>query len=311
MKKIIVGTACLMSIGLLAGTIYFEKSSNIPSAAVQPSVQEQNLQSSPQPEKLEPIYEQEPVGYSLQNDQLQITYDRGKSWTEVPLEKEKLFQGEYRGSEQELIPNSYILNEDRTAFLYTEDNNQNGKRVQLLYSLNKGDTWEESVVQEEYAPLRFRKVDFTNESFGYVIISGDRTMSQEWTTVYTTSDGGESWSQTARPDTTRLIFDGGFVDKNIGFLSYGTISPEKPDLYVTQDGGDSWKKSDVLIPEKYEKHFVMAEVPFQEEDHLGVLIKQGPDGDYQGGRVKGKFISHDQGSTWEFSKEVDPNETIE
>ncbi|MGA9288627.1 MAG: oxidoreductase [Anaerobacillus sp.] len=311
MKKIIAGTACIMSIGLLAGTIYFEMSSNTPPPASQPSVDELNLQSSSQPEKLQPIYEQEPLGYSLQNDQLQITYDRGKSWSEVPLQKEKLFQGEYGGSEQELIPNSYILNEDRTAFLYTENNDQNGKRVQLLYSLNQGDTWKEAVIQEEYAPLRFRKVDFTNESFGYAIISGDRTMSQEWTTVYTTSDGGENWSQTDRPDTTRLIFDGGFVDENIGFLSYGTINPTEPDRYVTQDGGKSWKKSEVLVPEEYEKHFVMAEVPFKEEDHLSVLIKQGPNGDYQGGHVKGKFISYDQGSTWEFSKEVESNETIE
>ncbi|MCA1011568.1 WD40/YVTN/BNR-like repeat-containing protein [Halobacillus halophilus] len=311
MKKIIIGIACIMSIGLLAGTIYFEQSAKLPPPAVQPSVNEQNLQSSPQPEELQPIYEEDPLGYSLQNDQLQITYDRGSSWTEVPLEKEKLFQGEYRGSEQELIPNSYTLNEDRAAFLYTEDNDKNSKRVELLYSLDQGDTWKEAVVQEEYAPLRFRKLDFTSDSFGYVIISSDRTMSQEWTTVYTTSDGGDNWSQTNRPDTTRLIFDGGFVNENVGFLSYGTISPTEPDLYVTQDGGDSWKKSEVLVPEEYKKHFVMAEVPFKEDDHLAILIKQGPSGDYQGGHVKGKFISHDQGRTWEFSKEVDPNETIE
>jgi hypothetical protein len=53
----------------------------------------------------------------------------------------------------------------------------------------------------------------------------------------------------------------------------------------------------------------MAEVPFQEDDHLTVLINQGPNGDYLGGKVKGKFISSDNGKTWAFSMEVLPNES--
>jgi hypothetical protein len=52
----------------------------------------------------------------------------------------------------------------------------------------------------------------------------------------------------------------------------------------------------------------MAEVPFQEADHLAVFINQGPNGDYLGGKVKGKFISNDNGKTWKYSKELLPNE---
>ncbi|WP_257535859.1 hypothetical protein [Mesobacillus foraminis] len=52
-----------------------------------------------------------------------------------------------------------------------------------------------------------------------------------------------------------------------------------------------------------------AEVPFKEEDHLAVYINQGLNGDYKGGKVKGKFISNDNGNTWEFSMEELPNET--
>ncbi|WP_218970275.1 hypothetical protein [Neobacillus novalis] len=78
---------------------------------------------------------------------------------------------------------------------------------------------------------------------------------------------------------------------------------------MTQDGGDSWVSASIPIPDQYNKIFVTAELPFKEEDHLAVLINQGPTGDYRGGKVKGKFLSKDNGLTWEFFEEVQANET--
>lgn len=96
--------------------------------------------------------------------------------------------------------------------------------------------------------------------------------------------------------------------KQLVFLSFGTINPEEPDFYVTQDGGESWTKSNIQIPTEFNKIFVTAEIPFKEDDQLAVLVNQGPNGDYQGGKVKGKFISTDNGLNWTFQKEVVPNE---
>jgi hypothetical protein len=62
------------------------------------------------------------------------------------------------------------------------------------------------------------------------------------------------------------------------------------------------------IPGQYKRIFVIAEVPFKEEDHLAVYVNQGPNGDYEGGKVRGKFISEDQGRTWSFQEEVQPDE---
>lgn len=107
---------------------------------------------------------------------------------------------------------------------------------------------------------------------------------------------------------TRLISDGGFINESTGFLSFGTIDPREPDLYVTQDAGNTWEEAVFNIPEKYDDIFVSAEIPVKEESHLAVLVNQGPNGDYKGGATKGKFISEDNGKTWEFSKEVRPNE---
>ena len=257
---------------------------------------------------LHPILTEDSIGYSLQSDELNITYNNGKSWTTVPVAISDLFSGEYNGNQQELIENSFVLNKERAAFLYTDGQNLASQRVVLKYSMDQGNTWQDGVVSEQFPVLRFRKVAFLNDQFGYVILSGDRTMSQEYSVVFITNDGGVTWKETNDSGVTRLISDGGFIDETTGFLSFGTINPEEPDFYVTQNSGESWTKSNIQIPTEFKQIFVTAEIPFKEDDHLAVLINQGPNGDYQGGKVKGKFISTDNGLNWTFQKEVVPCE---
>ncbi|MDY0395722.1 hypothetical protein RWE15_16470 [Virgibacillus halophilus] len=193
-------------------------------------------------------------------------------------------------------------------FLYGTGENGAVQQIMLTLSTDKGKTWHDSVITEKIQGVRFRKVAFLDEKFGYVIISGDRTMSQEYSTAFVTQDGGKNWKHINNPNVTRLISDGGFIDEKTGFMSYGTINPEAPDLYVTQDGGETWQPSKVEIPEKYDKIFVTAEVPVKKEKYLAMDVNQGPNGDYLGGEVKGRFISADNGKTWQFEKEVQPDE---
>lgn len=313
MKKIILSMAGVMLITLLISTvIYHQQNAVTLSEEGQlnnvPYKQElQNETEQPQSEQLQPI-NSETITYSLQNAELNITYNNGSDWIPVPVEKDLLFEGEYNGNKQELIGGSYILMEDMAAFLYSEGPDWNEKRILLTYSLDQGKTWEKAVVTESSSVMRFRKVDFLDEKFGYIIISGGRTMSEEAVRVFLTQDGGVNWEETENLGVTWLISDGGFIDKSVGFLSFGTSNPQEPDLHVTQDAGHTWEKSVFIMPEKYEEVFVSAEVPVKEEEHLAVLVNQGPNGDYKGGLIKGKFISEDKGSTWEFRKEVQPNE---
>lgn len=314
MKKIIIGISVFMVIALTFGIILYQKpaQNTYPSLNNATNIQENQhapqATEQPQAEQLRPVDMEEEISYSLQNDELNITFDHGNTWKTVPVEKDHLFEGEYNGSEQELIDGSYVLNENRAAFLYSTGPTWDNKQILLTYSLDEGETWQDAVVTENYTAMRFRKVDFLNDFFGYVIISGGRTMSQEASHVYLTHDGGENWEETTNSGRTTLISDGGFVDEQTGFLSFGTINPERPDLYVTQDGGNSWSEATFHVPKEYTEIFVSAEVPVKEGDGLSVLVNQGPNGDYKGGNVKGKFISEDNGTTWEFQKEVDPDE---
>ncbi|WP_433958018.1 WD40/YVTN/BNR-like repeat-containing protein [Cytobacillus horneckiae] len=313
MKNFIIIVTSVIIMSLIIGTVYFQKSINGKHPPLSHKIVEENGQSSPgkleqpQSDPLQSI-NNETISYSLQNNELNITLNKGKDWVRVPLETDQLFDGEYNGNKQQLIDGSYILNENRLAFLYSEGPNWDSKKIVVTYSINQGKTWEHTVVTDSFPPIRFRKVDFLNNHFGYVIISGDRTMSQEFSTVFLTNDGGKSWTETNHSGNTRLISDGGFIDESLGFLSFGTINPEEPDLYLTKDGGQSWESAVFRIPDEYQHIFVSAEIPFKEGDHLAVLVNQGPNGDYDGGKVKGKFTSEDNGKTWDFAEEVKPNE---
>lgn len=313
MKNLMFAATGAIVIGLIIATSFYHNQSKtlaMPmNVLLEEQIQKEQTDEQKEPEEPEQtLHAQDTIDYSLQNDALHITFNQGGDWSEVPVEKETLFGGEYNGNEQELIPGSYVLTEDLAALLYVEGPVQDEK-LAIIYSDDQGETWEDAVVTDRYPSVRFRKVAFLDEAFGHVIMSGDRTMSQEGSSVFLTKDGGESWEETNGPDTTRMLADGGFVDEDIGFLSYGTINPEAADLYVTRNGGDSWSHADVQVPEKYADIFVSAEVPVKEDDHLSVLLNQGPNGDYEGGDVKGKFISDDNGKIWEFSGEVEPDDS--
>lgn len=300
-KKIILALSTVLVAGIIISTFLYENQNHVsgPQLSV-PKLEQENKQKN-QANGLWPLTNEQ-ISYSLQNGELNITYNKGEDWVRVPIEMDTLFTGEYNGDKQELISGSYILSENRVGFIYGNDS------ILYKYSVDHGHTWEEGLVVKNFPNVRFRKVDFLNDQFGYVVLTGDRTMSWEYSTAFLTHDGGKTWVETTTPPSTRIIADGGFIDENTGFMSYGTINPDKPDLYVTQDGGMTWSESVVQIPQQYEQIFVQAELPVKEEEHLALLVNQGSNGDYAGGKVKGKFISNDNGLTWSFATEVQPNE---
>src|SRR5699024_5289732 len=118
------------------------------------------------------------ISYSLQEKKLKITYDHGESWVNTPLDKEALFQGEYHGDMQELIDGSYVLSDQLAAFIYAEDTDKEYvQKISIIYSRDQGETWQETLVTDAFPAMRFRKLEFLNEDFAYLILSGDRTMS--------------------------------------------------------------------------------------------------------------------------------------
>lgn len=248
------------------------------------------------------------LDYRIQNNRVELTFDSGIHWQAVPFPLADLLGGEISVDQSSLIPGSYLLTNERVAFVYPKGDSWSQQKVTFQVSKDQGKSWEESIIADDFVGLRFRKVDFVTADFGYAILSGGRTMSQEAHYIYLTNDGGQTWRKTRSAETTQLISDGSFVDTQTGFLSFGVLNPDTPTLYYTQNGGSTWDLAKINIPGMYLNIFVSAEAPFVEDDHLALLVNQGDNGDYEGGNVKGKFISKDNGKTWEFAQEYKPLE---
>lgn len=239
-------------------------------------------------------------------DQLKLTYDGWKNQVILPYALSDFFGGEYSGDKQSLIDQSYVLTPDQTGFIrtaYASDNSAK-QTVYYTYTEDQGSTWKDVILEKETAVIRYRKVTFGDDGFGYIFLSGGRVMGQEGYLSYTTADGGKTWtSHQVVKGVSSLLTDACYINEKLGFMSLGGTTPSEPNLYVTTDGGNTWLQSSFVMSDELKKVFIVAEAPYEEDGVLKVKVNQGVTGDYQGGNVKGVFTSKDQGLTWTFDHE--------
>lgn len=307
-----IGISGIMLVILLIADFVYVKALNTkenePESKIDTSAKDEPSGTVEKESAPQTLYAEETIDYALAEDELHITFNKGKEWIEVPM-KQQPFLNEQSSMNNELADGSYLLKKEWVGFLSSKESGNHIDQLLLTYSLDHGNSWRESIVTETYLGNHFWKVDFLDDQFGYIITTGEKVVSQEVTYVYITNDGGQSWqAATEEQLITRLIVDGGFVDTKTGFLSMSAINPTEPEVLVTQDSGKTWKQAVIEIPEQYQEIFVVAEMPYKEDQQLAVLINQGPNGDYKGAKVKGKFTSTDKGATWRFSTEVEADE---
>ncbi|WP_176586567.1 hypothetical protein [Priestia megaterium] len=260
-------------------------------------------------------------GYTIENGKLKVTYDNRKHWHKVPIKIDELFEGEYNGEQDTLIPGSFVITPTKTAFVIVEKERQietgqpEPEKIKIVYSVDRGDTWKEGSVPMTFPSVRIRMIGFTSKQNGYLIVTSDRTMNFESHVVFKTNDGGKSWKAVGSvPDVNSLVTDGGFTNDKLGFISFGSKNEmdkqPSPYLFRTSDGGRHWDEVEVPIPSEYQGIFTVAQVPVFDGSQGTLLVNQGPSGDFQGGKVLAKFISIDKGMTWNFANLVDPDQVL-
>ncbi|MFP7494387.1 sialidase family protein [Terribacillus saccharophilus] len=243
------------------------------------------------------------ISYTIDQAGLQVTANSGKDWTKVPVEVGELFGGEYQGSKTELIDQSYILTEDRFAFI-----TGGFEQTSVISSTDEGKTWETAVLPDAIDGVRLRIIGFTSEQDGFVILSGGRTTSTEGNQVFQTSDGGKTWTLKGDGPSGRIVQTGTFASKDIGFMSFGATGPTE--YYRTTDGGLNWDEFEVVLPGIYSDVFTVMDSAAYDGDQIVMTMGQGANGDYYGGNVKATLVSDDNGATFEMTGLIDPDDVM-
>ena len=244
-------------------------------------------------------YENKQYTYKIENKICYVSYDKGTTWKKVPVPLEALVSvGDGRLYYNKLQERSYIITPKKTAFVY------GGTReipLTITYSEDMGITWKTTKISKNIVSIRMKFCSFPNEKVGYVIATGDRTMSQESQIIYKTTNGGESWKEVGYGPSTWLLQSGGFVDENIGFMSYPKVEGAETNFYRTEDGGKTFEPIKLPVTP-----FIQPETPYLENGQLFLLVGQGQQGDFKGGTIMAKYKSEDMGKTWSFVEFYEP-----
>jgi hypothetical protein len=247
--------------------------------------------------------------YKIEHNICYVSYDEGSTWKEVPVKLETLVEvGDGRPYYNKLQDKSYVITPEKTAFVY------GGTRkspLMMTYSADKGATWKTAEISKTLDSVRVKFCSFPSVNIGYVIATGGRTMSQEGQLIYKTTNGGAAWQEVGSGPSTWLLKSGGFVDDNLGFMSYPQIEGAETNFYRTEDGGKNFEP--VILPVHKEEWmgvilepFIQPETPYYEKGQLFLLIGQGEQGDFKGGTIMAKYKSNDKGKTWLFVELVEP-----
>ena len=153
-----------------------------------------------------------------------------------------------------------------------------------------------------------------SENEAYIVeVTGYSTGVEVWT-IGKITDNGTKYEEMNKFDiapTSKIEF----FENGLGFLEKAdSIYSAKSNLLVTRDSGKTYEKIDfpegeftLSDPEgkSWKECYDYFYLPTREEDGtLTVLVSGGYEGGYNGGKTRAKYVSKDDGYTWEFVGEV-------
>lgn len=230
-------------------------------------------------------------GYQIKDGKLSVSYDGETVWKSVPISIDMLFnRGDGNGAKpsQTLESGSFYISPELTVFVYGGSSEM---PVTLLISEDEGETWR-SVIVNHKNNIRRSFISYVDGSI-FVLSCGDRTMGQELSWCYLSTDKGVTWSGVGMPfpEGSFLVLGLAFIDNNNGFIT--VTSSQCPTVYRTHDGGKIWECVDIPVDKE---GYTLAYAPEIVGEQLQLYI-----GQYEYGEMEGllvKYISDDKGLNW-------------
>lgn len=237
--------------------------------------------------------------YRIRDEKLDVTYDGGKTFVEVPDGYEKVCDQSNSIYKEWLPDNSHVVTPEFTAFLGYEDS-----KAILLYSEDAGKTWKKSEIFQGYAANSFVS---KTEHTCFVSFAVDRAGGSDYYTIMKSSDM-RTWKKVEFGDVPSSNFTLVYwADDNTGYVAKKN---QEGSFFLTVDGGKTFTNVEYPIPDTIVGElgfnpFDEIEKMYQENGKIYMVVGQGDDGDYvkDGQLVKALYESTD-GKNFSFVGEI-------
>ncbi len=182
------------------------------------------------------------------------TTDGGNKWQNVTP-----FEAIYANTGKNVETATYFLDANRAWVLYWEtDKWSPDAGVIVWYTIDGGATWESAKLPISGYTIQYFKnaqIGFVDGSVGWIFANLGKNQDREYIGLYTTHDGGVTWTLMVSSDSVNLPSKGGkngavFRNAMEGWIS-GSNTRDEPDtmLWQTYNGGNTWTKLILPNPE--------------------------------------------------------------
>ena len=263
--------------------------------------------------------------YHISNSILYVSYNGSSSYVVVPVDIDKLIYDEDDTDKTLLLSTSYMISQTKTAFVYGGKTvNNSAIPLTVIFSDDKGSSWTTCELSSDIDDVDFVYVYFTDADNGFIVAGYDTSAdeSSQSAMIFKTEDGGNSWSEMGSGPLDHPIKGVLTTDSNTIFVCYYYNENYISNLYVSYDGGASF--SNIIFEDQeldssaassgdtiltWSDVYKDALVPILDDDSELIVYLTQVDAVYNDGKTAAKYVSTNNGLTWEYIGQLEINVT--
>jgi len=192
---------------------------------------------------------------------------------------------------------------------WAEKSSMDLSSTEIFRTVDGGRIWKSIAIRT----MEVTSISFINPRQGWLIAFEGAYTLREAVSIYSSTDGGETWIAVSSVPPERkdsLPLTGGkisitFVNPTTGWVTVaGDPRPNQPYLYVTRDGGHTWQPQRLPLPPEVKPPWEASPVPPRfftpREGIFSAFFTLRNDSGERTGGLAVFYATHDSGTTWTY-----------